>query len=286
LEVTKNVFVSLPERICNFMSQRDYYQILGVKKDAGPKEIKDAYRQLAFKYHPDRNKENPESSEEMKSVNEAYAVLSDTAKKQEYDNLRQRFGSSAHHQFRSNYSEQDIFSGSDINHVFEEMAKAFGFRGVDDIFREFYGKEYRTFQFKRPGIFAGGFIFTGPFNRGKNGPSMLPPSGKLGKLSRFLLKQISGFQVAKNGKDVDDVIRLTPEQALKGGPYAYFLRKKSKKLVVKIPSGVREGQRIRLAGMGEDGKGGGTSGDLYLKVQIKRPLIQKIKKSISDLRKR
>jgi len=268
------------------MPQRDYYQILGVKKDAGPKEIKEAYRQLAFKYHPDRNKENPESSEEMKSVNEAYAVLSDTAKRHEYDTLRQRFGSSAHHQFRSNYSEQDIFSGSDINHVFEEMAKVFGFRGVDDIFREFYGKEYRTFQFKRPGIFAGGFIFTGPFKRGEYGQSMLPPSGKLGKLSRFLLKQISGFEMAKNGKDVDDVIRLTPEQALKGGPYAYFLRKKSKKLVVKIPPGVREGQRIRLSGMGEDGKGGGTSGDLYLKVQIKRPLIQKIKKSITDLRKR
>ncbi len=268
------------------MPQRDYYQILGVEKDAGPKEIKAAYRQLAFKYHPDRNRENPEASEEMKSVNEAYAVLSDTAKRHEYDMLRQRFGSSAHQQFRNNYSEQDIFSGSDINHVFEEMAKAFGFRGFDDIFKEFYGKEYRTFQFKRPGIFAGGFIFTGSFKSGEYGQSLLAPSGKLGKLSRFLLKQISGFEMAKNGKDVDDVIRLTPEQALKGGPYAYFLRKKSKKLVVKIPPGVREGQRIRLSGMGEDGKGGGTSGDLYLKVQIKRPLIQKIKKSISDLRKR
>lgn len=266
------------------MPQRDYYQILGVEKNADLKEIKEAYRQLAFKYHPDRNKENPEAAEEMKAVNEAYAVLSDTEKKHKYDTLWQRFGSSAHNQFRRNYSERDIFSGSDINYVFEEMAKAFGFRGVDDIFREFYGKEYRTFQFKRPGIFAGGFIFTGSFKRGEHGQSALPSSGKLGKLSRLLLKQISGFETAKNGKDVDDVIRLTPEQALKGGPYAYFLRKKSKKLVVKIPPGVREGQRIRLAGMGEDGKSGGTSGDLYLKVQIKRPLIQKIKKSISDLR--
>jgi DnaJ-class molecular chaperone len=268
------------------MPQRDYYQILGVKKDAGSKEIKEAYRQLAFKYHPDRNKENPEASEEMKSVNEAYAVLSDPEKRHEYDALGRQFGSSAHQQFRSNYSKQDIFSGSDINHVFEEMAKAFGFRGVDDIFRDFYGKEYRTFQFKRPGIFAGGFIFTGFPKRGEYHQSKLPPSGKLGKLSRFLLKQISGFETVKNGKDLDDVIRLTSEQALKGGPYAYFLRKKSKKLVVKIPPGVRDGQRIRLAGMGEDGKGGGTPGDLYLKVQIKRPIIQKIKRSIADLRKR
>ncbi|MBW1849538.1 MAG: J domain-containing protein, partial [Deltaproteobacteria bacterium] len=68
-------------------------------------------------------------------------------------------------------------------------------------------------------------------------------------------------------------------------PYAYFLKKKSKKLVVKIPPGVRDGQRIRLTGMGKDAKGGGTPGNLYLKVQIKKSLIQKIKKTISDLRK-
>ena len=63
----------------------------------------------------------------------------------------------------------------------------------------------------------------------------------------------------------------------------YFLKKKSKKLVVKIPPGVRDGQRIRLAGMGEDGKGGGKPGDLYLKVQIKKSLIKKLKKTIADL---
>jgi len=268
------------------MSQRDYYQILGVKQVADSKQIKEAYRNLAFKYHPDRNKGNPEASEEMKSINEAYAVLSDPAKRREYDTLRQQFGSSAHTQFRNTYSEQDIFSGSDINHIFEEMAKAFGFRGVDDIFREFYGQEYRTFQFKRPGIFAGGFIFTGPFKRGGYSHAKFPPSGKFGKLSSFFLKQIGGFKMAKNDKDLEDAIRLTPEQAQEGGPYAYFLRKKSKKLVVKIPPGVREGQRIRLAGMGEAGKGGGKSGDLYLKVVIKKTLIQKIKKSIADLRNR
>jgi hypothetical protein len=89
----------------------------------------------------------------------------------------------------------------------------------------------------------------------------------------------------KNGTDIRDVIHLTPEQARQGGPFAYFFRKKSKKLVVKIPPGVREGQRIRLAGMGEGGKGGGTSGDLYLEVKIKQPLFEKIKGMVSDFRK-
>ena len=88
-----------------------------------------------------------------------------------------------------------------------------------------------------------------------------------------------------NGANINDVIRLSPMEAQKGGPYAYFLKKKSKKLVVKIPPEVRDGQRIRLAGMGDDGKGGGTPGDLYLKVQIQKSLIQKIKKTISDLTK-
>jgi len=78
------------------MSQKDYYQIIGVDKNAGSKQIKEAYRKLAFKYHPDRNKENQEASEKMKHFNEAYAVLSNPAKRREYDALRQQFGSSAY----------------------------------------------------------------------------------------------------------------------------------------------------------------------------------------------
>ena len=267
------------------MTQRDYYQILGVDKNAASKQVKEAYRNMAFRYHPDRNKENGEAAEKMKIVNEAYAVLSSPEKRREYDSLRQRFGSSAYSRFRNNYSEQDIFSGSDINHVFEEMAKAFGFRSFDDIFTEFYGKEYRRFEFKRHGVFGGGFIFTSPLRRGKYDQSQFPLTGKLGKLSRYVLEKVSGAELPGNGADINDVIRLSPMQAQKGDPYAYFLKKKSKKLVVKIPPGVRNGQRIRLTGMGEDGKGGGKPGDLYLKVQIKKSLIQKIKQTVSDLTK-
>ena len=267
------------------MAQKDYYQILNVGKNADSKQIKEAYRELAFKYHPDRNKENPQASDKMKYINEAYAVLSDPVKRREYDALKQQYGSSAYNRFRKDYSDQDIFSGSDINHIFEEMSKAFGFRNFEDIFKEFYGNDYRTFQFKRPGFFAGGFIFAGSFGSGKHRQPHLPLPDKLKKLSSFILKTIGGAELLESGADINDVIHLSPDQAQKGGPYAYFLRKKSKKLVVKIPPGVREGQRIRLSGMGEDGKGGGTPGNLYLEVKIKRPLLQKIKGMISDFRK-
>ena len=122
----------------------DYYQTLGVPPNADPKKIKLAYRELAFQYHPDRNKENPAAAEKMKRLNEAYAVLSHVQKRREYDTLRREFGSSARHRFRQNYTEKDIFSGSDIHRILEEMAKSFGFRGYHDIFREFYGKGYQT----------------------------------------------------------------------------------------------------------------------------------------------
>jgi DnaJ-class molecular chaperone len=267
------------------MSQRDYYQILRLDKNAGPKQIKDAYRELAFRYHPDRNKENPQASEEMKYINEAYAVLSDPAKKRDYDRLQQQYGSSAHSRFRNNYTTQDIFSGSDINHIFEEMSKAFGFRSFDDIFKEFYGKEYRTFQFRRPGFFAAGFVFSGSSGKDERQSPSLPLPDKFKKLSRFLLKTIGGVELQENGSNIEDVIHLTPEQASQGGPFAYYFRQRSKKLVVKIPPAIREGQRIRLAGLGEQGKGGGRPGDLYLKVKIKQPLMQKIKGMIDDLRK-
>ena len=83
--------------------------------------------------------------------------------------------------------------------------------------------------------------------------------------------------------DIIDVIHLTPRQALEGGPYAYYLRQKEKKLVIHIPKNIRHGQRIRLSGQGIEGKDGGTPGDLYLKVEIKKPLLQKIKNFTTNL---
>lgn len=271
------------------MDQNDFYEILGVDSQSDSNRIKEAYRRLAFEYHPDKNKGNSVAADRMKSINEAYAVLSDVDKRREYDALRRQFGSSAYRQFRQSYSEKDIFNGSDINSIFEEMARAFGFRGFEEVFKEVHGQGYRTFEFKNPGIFAKGFVFTGPFGRGgriRQQQYISPKSQRvLGKLSRYAFKKISGMELPEHGEDYHDVIQLTAVQAAQGGPYAYLHRKNSKKIIVRIPPNIKEGQRIRLAGMGREGKGSGTPGDLYLKVKIKKPLLRKIKDFIADFQK-
>ena len=267
------------------MPQNDYYQILDLEPEAGPGQIKDAYRKLAFRYHPDRNSKDPEAAEKMKQINEAYAVLSDPVKRREYDAIRQQFGSSAYSRFRQNYSEKDIFSGSDINQILEQMARAFGLRGFDEIFKEFYGQGSQHYEFRKPGFFAKSYYFAGSRQtRPLNSPGLALQAG-IGRLTRFFLKQFSGIELPENGIDCSDTIWLSPEHARQGGPYAYYLRKKDKKLVVKIPAGVKHNQHIRLAGMGEDGKGGGMAGDLFLKIRIRKALLQRLKDFMAQLRK-
>ncbi len=256
---------------------QDYYTTLGLDPKAELKQIKAAYRNLAFQYHPDRNQLDKTCLEKMKAINEAYAVLSDPQKRLEYDRLRQQFGTSAHQHFRQSYTEEDIFRGSDIYQAFEEMARTFGLRGGDDIFKQFYGQGFRRFEFNRPGFSARGFIFTGGFGGLKPGrkPVLRPVS--INRMAQFLLEKVGCIGRPQKGKDLQDRIVITPEMARQGGPYAYFLKSKAKKLIVKIPPGIKNGQRIRLAGMGLDAKGGAPPGDLFLSIRIHRPFLEKLK---------
>jgi DnaJ-class molecular chaperone len=263
------------------MNQKDYYETLGVEKGASPKKIKEAYRKLAFQYHPDRNKGNPDAVEKMKEINEAYAVLFNPKKRNDYDRYHEQYGADGYNRFKQNYSEQDIFRGSDINQIFEEMAKAFGFRGFEEVFRESYGQRYRSFEFRRSGVFGKGFIFFGP-GFGRSDQQGIPISSKifpgvLGKLTRYLLKKAFGIREPGKGKDLEDTIYLDSRQALQGAKGKYLHRKRSKELLITIPPRMKEGQKIRLKGMGEPGKDGGEPGDLYLKVKIKKPLLEKFR---------
>ncbi len=256
--------------------ENDYYQILGIAPDADAKRIREAYRELAFKYHPDRNTGDPNAAETMKSVNEAYAVLSNPAKRSEYDAMRTRFGSSAYQEFRHTHSDQDIFSGSDINEIFEEVAKTFGLRGFDDIFKEFYGQQsLKNFHFGVPGFGGRGFVFFGVFG-------IMPILNLLKSLlfspfSGFLPKGAGYTEISGKGRDIEDEITIGSDLAETGGPYAYLHKKTSQKLIVKIPSGIRDGQRIRLAGLGEKRRNTDTPGDLYLNVRIRTGILDKVK---------
>lgn len=272
------------------MNNRDYYEILGIDERADSDSIKESYRKLALKYHPDRNGGKAEASEKMKAINEAYAVLSNPHKRQEYDAMKQRYGSSAYTHFRHNYSEQDIFSGSDINRIFEELSRSFGLRGFDEIFRDAYGNGTRTFQFHRNGVAGRGYIFTTGLggkdsHRRQGSARQFPQKGVFGKLTHYAFKKLSGIEFPERGKDIVDIIRITPRMAQTGGPHEYTHWRRDKKIIVKIPPGIHEGQKIRIAGQGEAGNTGSDAGDLYLKVHIKKPLVDTIASFIAPFKK-
>jgi DnaJ-class molecular chaperone len=266
------------------MNQPDYYEVLGVRREASSQIIKEAYRKLAFQYHPDRNRGNPEALEKMKAINEAYAVLSDPEKKRRYDTFSNVYGSSGYERFRQTYSEEDIFRGSDIHQVFEEMARAFGFRNYEEIFRNSYGAGSRMFEFRRPGIFGRVVIFgpglrRNPMKNAQADARQTPQlrQGLFGKLLQYVLRRTWRLEEHRRGKDRQEVLSLSPWQALQGGKIKYFHREKSRELIVTIPSGVGDGQKLRLKGMGEPGKGGAEPGDLYLKIHIQQSFLQKVK---------
>ncbi len=273
---------------------RDYYETLGLDRNASREQVKEAYRKLAFQYHPDRNPEDAEAAQKMKELNEAYAVLSDPKKRREYDALRDSYGPSAHDRFREGYSEEDIFRSSDIDQILEQMAQMFGFRSFDEIFKEFYGSRYQTFEFRRPGYYSRGFVFYGSRRpggeyerkggefpgRGKAPPfPRFPFSGLLNKFVKRGVEKAFGIRFPERGKDLYDTLVLTPEQARKGEAVEYSREKwgDSRKLKVKVPLGIKEGQRIRLKGLGAEGKGGGEAGDLFLEVRVKEHLLRRLK---------
>lgn len=208
----------------------DYYEILGVKKDSSPSEIKKAYRKLALKYHPDKNNGGKEAEAKFKEINEAYAVLSDPDKKKQYD----LYGSANFHQ---RYSQEDIFRGFDLN----------------DILRQFgFGATGQSAHFRSNNM-GGGNSFSSFFNQGN-------PGGCGGGC----------HPAAEKGQDMTYQITVTLEEVLYGAERTITLRKNgdSQNVSVKIPKGIEAGKKLRLQGQGGVSRNGGPPGDLYLKVDI------------------
>lgn len=223
---------------------KDYYQILGVAKGASPDEIKKAYRKLALKYHPDRNKDDKEAEERFKELGEAYAVLSDPKKRKQYDT----FGEQG---FKQRYSQEDIYRGSDLGDILRDL----GLGG--DFFSRIFGGG-------GPGGGGGFRAYTVHGNPGMGGPGMGGP--------RFDPRQGFGGGPAgpMRGNDLIYELPLTLEEAFQGGEKMISYRRggQLEKVSVKLPAGIGAGKKLRLAQKGEPGSAGATAGDLYIKVRI------------------
>lgn len=263
--------------------KKDYYEILGVQKNTGKDEIKNAYRKLALKYHPDRNKE-PGADEMFKEISEAYAVLSDEKKRATYD----QYG---HAGFDQRYSQEDIFRTADFSD-FEDVFSQFGFSPFESMFGQMFG-----FGGRRGGRRA--------MERGADLETVLEIS--LEDAAKGVKRDIdynhtkacpkcrgSGSE-AGSAKSACGTCggRGQVQQTRRAGPMSFYtvttcpkcrgegsiVEKPCKScsgsgkssehehIKVSIPSGIESGMRIRLEGMGEHGRDG--PGDLFVRVYVK-----------------
>ena len=302
------------------MASRDYYDILGVSKNASDGELKRAYRKLAMKYHPDRNPNKKEAEERFKEINEAYAVLSDKEKRKQYDT----FGAEG---FRQRFTQEDIFRGFDFDDI---LSKLFGGRGK------------REFRFGGKGGSDFGDFFSGQY--GHRDMGRMPQKGEdvLYELTISLEEAAFGgekrISYRKNGR-VEEVsvkiprgipsgkrLRLTGKgiEGKNGGPpgdlylqvsiaeHPIFSRERDDLIVekeinfseavlgttievptlegmkkVKIPPGTQSHTKMRLKGLGiphfqKEGKG-----DEYVKVIVRIPnrVTEKSRGLIQELAK-
>lgn len=265
--------------------KRDYYEVLNVERGAPQDEIKKAFRKLAFQYHPDRNKE-PDAEDKFKEISEAYAILSDPEKKQQYD----MFG---HAGIRGRYSTEDIFRGVNLRDIFTE----FGFG--DDLLGRIFG-----------GIFGGGFS---GFQR-QRGPRK---GSDLQTRIEIDLEQVAfGTEVeislnrlqkcnrcdgtgAEPGTDLSTCSKCNGRGRIEHRTQSLFgqmirvvtcdrcngrgktaetpcsncrgrsLEERKSRLNVKVPQGIEDGTQLILRGQGEDSAFGGPPGDLYVRVRVR-----------------
>lgn len=229
---------------------KDYYKSLGVAREASQDDIRKAFRKLAREYHPDVAKDKKGAEEKFKEINEAYEVLSDPAKRKKYDTLGANWN---RQQPPPGWQEQYGGAGAGGGRGFrtegpngEEYEFSFGGTGFSDFFEQFFGGR------------AGGGGFQG-FGGGAGGPR--GAGGRTGPI---------------RGQDVEGDIMVTLAEALAGSirTIQYQRRKRETGEVVnetfrvRIPTGVQEGQMIRVPGKGEAGFNGGPSGDLFLRVRF------------------
>ena len=107
--------------------------------------------------------------------------------------------------------------------------------------------------------------------------------GMLGRLVKYGIKKKWGIEIPERGKDLHDIVTISPELAVRGGKFTYLNRSEQRELLVTIPPGIRAGQRIRLKRLGSEGKGGGEPGDLFLRVRVRSAFFQKLRDVFDQL---
>ena len=242
------------------MSKKDYYDVLGVSKSANKDELKKAYRKLAMKYHPDRKPDDSQAAEKFKELSEAYEILSDDQKRQTYDNFGHEGVNSS---FSSSQGAADAFSdifGDIFSDIFGGSSGGrASSRGADLSYNLEVSLEEAVF--------------------GKSLNIEIPSKERCGGLwnrcsycgGAGVIRQQQGFfsmqQTCPHCRGEGEIHDKNCSKCNGSG----FLRN-NKKLSVKIPAGVDDGDRIRLSGEGELGRGG-NRGDLYISINVKEHSI-------------
>jgi molecular chaperone DnaJ len=274
-------------------SKRDYYNVLNVSRDASKEEIKRAYRKLALKYHPDRNK-SPEAEEKFKEISEAYAVLSDDEKRMQYD----RFGYDG---ISSRYTWDDIFRGADFDRIFRDLG--FGLGGFKTIFDMFFGGarhrygprrgedlqydveislEEAAFGLKRnmevPSFDTCDVCHGSGIKPGTR-PKKCPKCNGTGEIRHtrsFGYMHFTEVETCSKCRGKGVLVESLCTKC-KGTGIVQRLRK----IKLKIPPGIDNGYSLRLRGEGKPGVRGGPKGDIYVVVHVRPHEV--FKRSGSDL---
>jgi molecular chaperone DnaJ len=279
--------------------EKDFYTVLSVSKSASPDEIKKAYRKLARELHPDHNPGNRDAEERFKAVSEAYDVLSDAKKRREYDEMRSLFGAGA---FRrsARADQQSSSTPFDLNDFLGPQGQQpgdqrFGGAGFTDLFGTIFGgggargtgrrgpqrgrdvEAEVTLDFADAvhgatlpiTLRAPGVCDTCHGNGAK--PGTLPRQCPVCHGSGLVTSNQGAFSFSEPCRECQGVGTVVDEKCPEcrgtGGVT------KTRTLNVRIPAGVSDGQRIRLAGRGEPGERGGQAGDLHLLVKVRADVI-------------
>ncbi|MCA3308078.1 MAG: molecular chaperone DnaJ [Roseomonas sp.] len=265
------------------MAKRDYYEVLGVARDAGEDDLKKTYRKLAMQWHPDRNQGNAEAEAKFKELNEAYDVLKDAEKRAAYD----RFGHAAFEQGGpgGGGGGGGPFGGGGFEDIFEEMFGRFGGGGrgqraaagrgadlrtqVEVSLEEAFAGAKKTIRFATSvsceackGVGAEGGAASGVQNCGT-----CQGSGKVRAQQGFFLVERTCPTCSGAGRTIKN-----PCKICRGAGRV----QRERSLNVSVPAGVDDGTRIRLSGEGEAGQRGAPAGDLYVDIAVRpHPIFQR-----------